>query len=567
MPRGRSRTGCRTAPAARSRGRRTWSNRTCWRRYWRTSSGGEPRAAGPWAGARSGHARRRPLGGGDGRRAHHARAVVEHDRLAGGDTAHRFGEADAQFAVDGLRRHLGLAAVGTQLGGVGAGADGGGAAPAGADRGEGGDVEGVRGADGDGVVDRGDVEDVAGLAVGGGGADPQALAVADGEAVGALVGAHLGAGLIDDVALGAAEAVGEEAPGVAVGDEADVVRVGLLGDGESAALGLGADLLLGGDGVTEGEHRVGELPVVEHPEDVRLVLGHVGGAVQLARAVLADDHLGVVAGAHGVEAEGQRLVQQGGELDLLVAAQARVGGAAGLVLGDEVLDDVLAEPVGEVPHVEGDADDVGGATGVAGVLDGATTPRAGAEGLRVRGEREVDAGHVVAGLGGTGRGDGGVDSAGHGGQDAEGAGALRGVSHNPSRVRGRGNHGRRVSVEDRMGARGASEDGDRRIGRRALIVGGVAAAAGTAVLARDELARLWWRAPGVEKPRTPGEVDFAGARWIAASEANWRRADRPDDYGIDMVVVHVTQGSFDSAVKAFQDPGHRAATHYIVGQD
>ncbi|NEC25251.1 N-acetylmuramoyl-L-alanine amidase [Streptomyces sp. SID8111] len=118
-----------------------------------------------------------------------------------------------------------------------------------------------------------------------------------------------------------------------------------------------------------------------------------------------------------------------------------------------------------------------------------------------------------------------------------------------------------------MGARRASEDGDRRIGRRALIVGGVAAAAGTAVLARDELARLWWRAPGVEKPRTPGEVDFAGARWIAASEANWRRADRPDDYGIDMVVVHVTQGSFDSAVKAFQDPGHRAATHYIVGQD
>ncbi|MFJ9665900.1 N-acetylmuramoyl-L-alanine amidase [Streptomyces sp. NPDC101219] len=118
-----------------------------------------------------------------------------------------------------------------------------------------------------------------------------------------------------------------------------------------------------------------------------------------------------------------------------------------------------------------------------------------------------------------------------------------------------------------MGARRASEDGDRRIGRRALIVGGVAAAAGTAVLARDELARLWWRAPGVEKPRTPGAVDFAGARWIAASEANWRRADRPDDYGIDMVVVHVTQGSFDSAVKAFQDPGHRAATHYIVGQD
>ncbi|MES5817200.1 N-acetylmuramoyl-L-alanine amidase [Streptomyces sp. RG80] len=118
-----------------------------------------------------------------------------------------------------------------------------------------------------------------------------------------------------------------------------------------------------------------------------------------------------------------------------------------------------------------------------------------------------------------------------------------------------------------MGARRASEDGDRRIGRRALIVGGAAAAVGTGVLARDELARLWWRTPGVEKPRKEGEVDYTGARWVAASDANWRRADRPDDYGIDMVIIHVTQGSFASAVKAFQDPGHQAAAHYIVGRN
>ncbi|MET9822038.1 MULTISPECIES: N-acetylmuramoyl-L-alanine amidase [unclassified Streptomyces] len=114
---------------------------------------------------------------------------------------------------------------------------------------------------------------------------------------------------------------------------------------------------------------------------------------------------------------------------------------------------------------------------------------------------------------------------------------------------------------------GGSGDADRRIGRRALIVGGAAAAVGTGVLARDELARLWWRLPGVERPRDDGAVDYAGARWVAASDANWRRADRPDDFSIDMVIVHVTQGSFDSAVRAFQDPGHKAAAHYIVGQD
>ncbi|MFI8190528.1 N-acetylmuramoyl-L-alanine amidase [Streptomyces sp. NPDC085946] len=118
-----------------------------------------------------------------------------------------------------------------------------------------------------------------------------------------------------------------------------------------------------------------------------------------------------------------------------------------------------------------------------------------------------------------------------------------------------------------MGGRRASRDGDRHIGRRALLAGGAAAAVGSAVLARDELARLWWRAPGVEKPRKEGEVDHRAARWVAASDANWRRADRPDDYGIDMVVVHVTQGSYASAVQAFRDPGHRAATHYIVRQD
>ncbi|MFE6286748.1 N-acetylmuramoyl-L-alanine amidase [Streptomyces sp. NPDC057877] len=109
----------------------------------------------------------------------------------------------------------------------------------------------------------------------------------------------------------------------------------------------------------------------------------------------------------------------------------------------------------------------------------------------------------------------------------------------------------------------------RRIGRRSLIIGGAAAAGiGTAgVLARDELASLWWRVPGVEKSRVEGAVDYRGARWVAASSANWRRADRPDDYSIDMVIIHVTQGSFDSAVQVFQDPGHGAASHYIVRDD
>ncbi|MFJ9120823.1 N-acetylmuramoyl-L-alanine amidase [Streptomyces sp. NPDC102394] len=118
-----------------------------------------------------------------------------------------------------------------------------------------------------------------------------------------------------------------------------------------------------------------------------------------------------------------------------------------------------------------------------------------------------------------------------------------------------------------MGAEKRSGDADRRLGRRALIVGGAAAAVGTAALAREELTHLWWRLPGVEKPRVAGAVDFQGARWIAASPGNFRRADRPDDYAIDRVVVHVTQGGYASAVKVFQDPAHQAAAHYIVRRD
>ena len=74
------------------------------------------------------------------------------------------------------------------------------------------------------------------------------------------------------------------------------------------------------------------------------------------------------------------------------------------------------EPLGQVPDVERDADHVGRAPGVPGVLEGAAAAGAGAERLRVAGQREVHAGDVVAGLGGPGGRDGGVDAAGHRGE-------------------------------------------------------------------------------------------------------------------------------------------------------
>lgn len=118
--------------------------------------------------------------------------------------------------------------------------------------------------------------------------------------------------------------------------------------------------------------------------------------------------------------------------------------------------------------------------------------------------------------------------------------------------------------------KGASKQGGAKKGgptRRAVLLGGTVAVAGAAVFARDELGRLWWRLPGMEKKRVEGELDHKGAEWTAASSYNWRRADRPDDYVVDRVVIHVVQGSYNTALRVFKNPGHGAAAHYVVRKD
>ncbi|WP_206503944.1 N-acetylmuramoyl-L-alanine amidase [Streptomyces chrestomyceticus] len=105
--------------------------------------------------------------------------------------------------------------------------------------------------------------------------------------------------------------------------------------------------------------------------------------------------------------------------------------------------------------------------------------------------------------------------------------------------------------------------------RRALLLGGAGTAlAGAAAYAvHDDLLRWWWRLPGRKKPRTDGAVDYGGARWVPAAPANWRQADRPDDYPIDRVVIHVVQGGYTDALRVFQSPLHGAAAHYVVRKD
>src|SRR5450631_2218434 len=126
-----------------------------------------------------------------------------------------------------------------------------------------------------------------------------------------------------------------------------------------------------------------------------------------------------------VEAERQRPVEHRRELDLLVASQARVGGAAGGVLGDEVLDDVLAESFGQIPDIEGNSEHVGGAPSIVGILECAAPSRTVAQRCGSGGQREVHAGDIVTGIDRTSGRDRRVDAAAHRGENL----------HRPTEVR------------------------------------------------------------------------------------------------------------------------------------
>ncbi|MCF3961577.1 N-acetylmuramoyl-L-alanine amidase [Streptomyces fuscigenes] len=102
-------------------------------------------------------------------------------------------------------------------------------------------------------------------------------------------------------------------------------------------------------------------------------------------------------------------------------------------------------------------------------------------------------------------------------------------------------------------------------GRRAVLIGGGLALLGGAIALGEELSRSGPAGP--TRPRTPGGSDFADARWVAASTANYRVADRPVDFAVEMVVIHVTQADYATTVRLFEDPRHEAASHYVVRQN
>jgi N-acetyl-anhydromuramyl-L-alanine amidase AmpD len=58
--------------------------------------------------------------------------------------------------------------------------------------------------------------------------------------------------------------------------------------------------------------------------------------------------------------------------------------------------------------------------------------------------------------------------------------------------------------------------------------------------------------------------EYPGSTWYGASSYNYTSANRPSSNPINKIIIHVTQGSWASAINWFQDSRAQASAHYTV---
>ena len=246
----------------------------------------------------------------------------------------------------------------------------------------------------------------------------QALALADRVACCALVRAHARAVGCEDGAclIRATPPALKKGQVVAVGHEADVLALGLVGVAEALLLGDGANFRLRKP--AQGEHRARELVLRECVEHVALILCGVGRLAERATARLVVAHLHVMSRGDVVAAQLTGAVQEQVELHEAVAVDAGVGREAALIGTCKAPHDTLLELLGHVKGVVGDAESPAHAAGILDVVDAA----AGLSLLR-RGGWVVPQAHggshaVVALLGEQVRGHARIHAAAHGDKHA-----------------------------------------------------------------------------------------------------------------------------------------------------
>ncbi len=157
--------------------------------------------------------------------------------------------------------------------------------------------------------------------------------------------ANLAAARVDNCARANRQARRQVARGLAARDEADLLALRLVRDGQPELARVLADLGLGDSAERKDDAR--QTLSVEVIEHVRLVLGGIDRRVQLT----AVEDPGVVAGREAVEAELEDARQHEVEAHEGVAPHARIGRAAREIRLVERLDHALAELLLQVPAV------------------------------------------------------------------------------------------------------------------------------------------------------------------------------------------------------------------------
>ncbi len=256
--------------------------------------------------------------------------------------------------------------------------------------------------------------------------DPEPVALAHGVVGVAGVRADARAVDVDDRSRVArvAAALLEQRAVVAERDEADLLALRLV---RRRQLELGRDLPhLRLRQVAEREARACQLVLVEHPQEVGLVLVGIGGAQEAPAAVAVLEPRVVAGGDRIGSVGGQAAVQQLVELDVLVARLARVRRGAVEVGVDEGVDHAFAELALHVEREERDLDQLGHATRVVGGVRRAA--RAGElvafRQVGVRAHPDADDLVLAPLLGQERGGNRRVDATAHGGDDAAHAGTA-----------------------------------------------------------------------------------------------------------------------------------------------
>ena len=117
----------------------------------------------------------------------------------------------------------------------------------------------------------------------------------------------------------------------------------------------------------EWQERARQAFLGERVEHVALILGGVHAAAQGPGAAWVLGYPRVVAGGDGVEPVLERVVEEGAELEVAVAVDARVGCPSVLVGLHELIDHVALEELAHVEYVMGDAQTLADGLGIGDV--------------------------------------------------------------------------------------------------------------------------------------------------------------------------------------------------------